>query len=232
MRNYFFAILTIWSFYAPVTYGNVYSIDSNQSYISVPYLKWERGLPWEFLGTDGETMTKGYSWSQVIDHERFSIGGELVIEEVAGTKYNGRATLRLNSENVSTSAPTQLGFAMPGYLEINLETNAVKTCVPWCNQPSSPWNSGTSWWYGGDIYADSASGSITDVALSLDGQHKSLSFAGYSFLGNLDPPAAPVIDYSQSSYSYRIVATVPEPSHALMLLAGLVLLVPLRKIKT
>lgn len=219
----------IWVFACVLLFSNSHAasfqVDPTQSYVSIDIPTWERGEPWGFvaINTDGVEVTtvQGYDWNLVSRSKRFQLSGSVDVTEL-GPTYNGLTGLQLGTTDLASTAPSELGFGVPGFVSLNMENGSISwdnSCYgssefpTWC-QVTTP---------------QSATGNLLNGILALNGASSGLTFGLVSIInGGMGPPPDPEISLTNWPYEYHIVATVPEPSEALMIMVGLAMVLIVR----
>lgn len=216
MRQSLMAVLIALGLYSPLSSAVEYSVDSTQSYISVPVPAWERGDQWGFVDPDGNETSEGYVWRTVTSIEKYYLGGLLGFVELPGSDYRGAVTLAVDSKKLVAAPPAGLPFTIPSFLAMDKSTGEYRACAPWCRVPDSLW-------YGED---QKVSVKQQGNMLVVDGASNSVSgWVNQEIFGGYEAPPAIEYPYANAWYSYHIVASVPEPQVALMLVVGLIPLI-------
>lgn len=206
-----------------------YVIDPAQSYVAVEVPTWERGDPWmtsiEAWPDGTQTMTVlEYSWLPSWRMERFAISGSLNVVEVPAS--DEVTQLQFETLSMLSSAPPELGFQMVP--SVFLDATDAITSLP---AGSCSTNVGEFAVLCLMIRLDEPyPARVTSVTRTVDTLRLEGTSGGYPNIriwpivfGGLEPPE---MEYSLADlgYTYHIVASVPEPSVALLMLPGLMLL--------
>lgn len=217
MRQSLIVLLITLGLHTSLSSAADYSVDSAQSYISVPVPTWERGEQWGFVDSFSNEIAGGYIWKTATSFEKYSLGGLLGFAEVPGSDYLGAVTLAVDSKKLVAAPPAGLPFTIPSYFAMDKSTGEYRACAPWCPTPDS-----LSWYWEDQKISVKLQGGV----LTLDGSSNSLfAWANQEIFGGYEAPPAIEYPYANAWYSYHIVATVPEPQVALMLLVGLIPLI-------
>ena len=210
MRRALVAIPIALSSYAPLSSAANYSVDPEQSYISVRVPAWERGEPWVFVDLEGNEIAGGYLWRSVKRDETYTLSGVLGLSALPWTP----TTYFLDSTNVVSGAPDELPFSLPSYLNLDTSSGALTSCT-FCGV-----SGGYIMQYG---FGLAANGVLSGTSVVLDGVRPPpyYDFLVGVMLGGYEPPYSLDFSYAGAWYSYHIVASVPEPESFTLLLAGL-----------
>jgi hypothetical protein len=200
-----------------------YAVSTDLSYVLVTAPAWEQGASRYELTIDGPPVFAGYEWTLTTTTERYAISGNLDLLAVSNLASSGMAAFAVDARNIGISAPGALAVQMPFDLALTTATGALTNCML-CALPEQ----GPFFGYDSTLHA---SGTLTGNVLALNGATTNPgAIAGYTIQGGLTAPALPASSYADAYYSYVLVASVPEPSHALMLLCGLLLILLMPRI--
>lgn len=200
-------------------------VDARQSYLKLDIPTWRQGDPFTFTNTDtGEITIWGYQWFLDSQTERYELSGRFRIID-GQAESDGSIPFNWADIALFTNAPSQAQFSLPGFLAYNSMSGQISKQVLSC-----PWLEGIT--SACLIFSlpdySTVSGSRSSNSLTLDGiQQTGVSFA-YAAEFSLDRPLDPEV--TNPSVRYHLVATaVPEPSLALTMLAGLVMIYAARR---
>lgn len=222
MRIALVSVLLLLGIYSPISFSAVYNVDPTQSYISVQVPKWEKGFSWSFLLPDGSERIAGYQWITTLVDEKFTVSGNIEVLMQPVSANNGQPGILINAQNLSSPAPAELNFNITSNAGLNPIDGVIASDFGCVNT-----------WPGGSVFCQTTmpstpySGTLHDDNLTLTGGRYGVFFGGEgSVWGGLESPPAQAFSYSADTlYSFHLVATmVPEPNLALMLVAGLLLL--------
>ncbi|MFN0316686.1 MAG: hypothetical protein ACKVQA_16815 [Burkholderiales bacterium] len=206
-----------------VSMGTPFRIDPLQSYISFDAPYWQQvGPGFILINEDGTETILGYQWQLLMGTESYAIAGVIGIEEVPELLHDGLLGLRVNPL-LTHSAPAEARFKVPGELLLDPVTGALHI-APYSGCPPLP----------GVIYGcltqrdprvSVLQGSLIGENLILDGTVDGIGTDYTAVIGwTLEPPPTPAVSYD--SFTYRIVASIPEPpTAALLMLCAIPLLV-------
>lgn len=202
-----------------------YTISTDLSYVSVTVPVWEKGTPIS-LSLDGQPeLLSGYEWTLTTTTEHYAITGSLDLLRVSNLALSGLDAFQVDATNVGTSAPAGFKVEMPRSLALTTATGALTNCML-CILPSAQ---GLAFGYSTSL---NASGTLTGNVLTLSGETTNVgAIPNYTVPGGLTAPALPDFSYADAYYSYALVASVPEPSQAVMLLCGLLLILVAPRIR-
>lgn len=192
-----------------VALAATYSIDSSQSYVSIETPAWQRGLPWGFILPGDQVTVEGYEWLSVSETKQFGLAGWLA---VTPSDTSDSSQVELDTTFLVSSAPVAIGFQLPRFVSADSSHSELRwnnSCAGfsgWCLEPNR---------------YEELVGSLSGDSLTIDG--KSLGFLSFSgsIFGGLEAPPIPEYSLAELGYTYHIVASIPEPSSALMMTAGL-----------
>lgn len=197
-----------------------YTISPDLSYVHVMVPVWEQGAPRYDLSIDGPPVFAGYEWTLTTTTEHYAMSGSLDLLAVSNLTSNEVGAFEVDVTKVVTSAPTELKVGMPSSLAFTTTTGALTNCML-CVLPSAEA-------LAFDYSTLNVNGTLTGNVLTLSGATTySEGIAHYTVQGGLTAPALPNFSYANAYYSYLLVASVPEPSQAAMLLCGLLLILVL-----
>lgn len=125
MRRVLIAIPIALNSYAPLSSAANYSVDPEQSYISVRVPAWEQGESWGFVDLEGNEIAGGYLWRSLKHNETYTLSGVLGLSALPGIP----TTYVVDSTNVVSGAPDELPFSSPSYLNLDTSSGALTTCT-------------------------------------------------------------------------------------------------------
>lgn len=199
--------------------ATTFAIDSSQSYISFETPAWQRGLPWGFIlpGEDGSEVVTvaGYEWLSVTQTKRFDLSGKLDIRITTDASLDG-PHISIDPTLLVSLAPAELGFQLPRFVSIDSATGELN----WTNACTS--SSSLPTWCYSPTWGEWMTGTLSGGNLKIDGESQGfLPPIFESVSGGMEAPPLPEYSLAELGYSYHIVATIPEPSSALLMTAGL-----------
>lgn len=226
MRTTVVSALLFLGIYSPISHSAVYNVDPTQSYISLPVHQWEKGPFWNFLLPDGGGEIALYEWVSTFVDERIAVSGNIEVLMQPEAVYS-RILINVNAQKLSSSVPAELNFNIPSRATLD-PVNGMIVSVEGCHGVSDSLGGGAGVCL---VPSSSYSGTLQTNDLTLSGGRSGVLHMGGSVYGGLEPPPTQTFLYTADTwYSFHIVATmVPEPSSALMLVAGLTLLLSSRR---
>lgn len=200
------------------TLAATFSIDSSQSYVSIETPAWQRGLPWGFiLPGDGQVTVEGYDWILVSETRQFGLAGGLAV--TPSDTWVG-FQVELDSTFLVSSAPVEIGFQLPRFVSADSSHSELR----WSNSCTG-FSSNTSFLFYRSCQTplryEELVGSLSGGGLTIDGKSPGFRLFGVTVFGGLEAPPIPEYSLADLGYTYHIVASIPEPSGALMMTAGL-----------
>ncbi len=137
---------------------------------------------------------------------------------MSGLWNDGQIGIQTELRDLTSSAPSELGFAIPSYLWYD-PTLGVVSSRGTCNG----FGNGSIFCYAD--FSRTAGGTLVGNDLILDGLFGPPTIIYIGMFGGLEAPPDPEFSYANAPYSYHIEATIPEPATVSLLLMALFLVV-------
>lgn len=203
-------------------------VDARRSYLELDIPTWRQGDPYELTNIDtGKTTLLGYQWFPDSRIERYTLSGRF--ETLDGTPQDGLIPFGWTNVALFTDAPSEAHFSLPGSLAYDPVSGLVSkytfsTSCPdiegittACLILSQP-----------DFSYSTISGSRSSNLLMLDGVQQ--TGVPFTYTAGLSPDRPLDPELTNPPVRYHLVAiAVPEPSLALTMLAGLVMIYAARR---
>lgn len=227
MRTALYVLFLCGGLLVQTVHATGFVIDAGQSYLELDIPTWRQGDPFSFAINEptGETTIGGYQWFPDTRTERYELSGRFEILD-GQAQSDGLIPFIWAGVELFTNAPSVAQFNLPDSLVYDSVSGQISKHASSCPPL-----------FEGGIYGcfisepadySSVSGSRSGSSLILEGVQQTGVPFSYAAQFSLERPLDPELTNPPVRY-YLVATAVPEPSLALMMLAGLVLIYAARR---